>query len=39
MGNLEPTNLLDDAMLDLALCRIKYQAHSDAYIWKRFIRE
>jgi len=32
-------NWLDEAMLDLVLCRIKYQAYSEEYIWQKFIRE
>jgi len=37
---LEPTNWLDEAMLDLSICRLRYRAwHDDYRVWQKFIRE
>ena len=38
MGNLEPLNYLDDAMLEFSTLKARMSAYSYAYVWARWIR-
>lgn len=31
--------MLDDMLLDLMICKLKYLGYSDEYVWQKFIRE
>ena len=39
MGNLEPLDWLDTALLDLTITRLKYKAYSSEYAWAKWVRE